>query len=198
MADDPGLAALCLADCPMSNPAVLSSLCSLCSLQGFCSLLCILMASSSLQDCISLSQGSTTTSVAVLIFPASAARARTALGGSCQGHKDTKGSWAAHQLSLQGKPVGPASKPQKGSSPCFRRAKVSAGRCPPASSQGSVSPKSLSALRLTGSPCLRDIQSYYQKKGGQQFFSCLWWQKHFCLSVGSIDPLCVPALRLCP
>lgn len=84
MADDPRLAALCLADCPMSNPAALSSLCSLCSVQRFCSLLCILMASSSLQDCIALSQGSTTASVAALRFPASPARTRAAAASAAQ------------------------------------------------------------------------------------------------------------------
>lgn len=196
MANDPGQAALCLADCPMSNPTAPSSLYSLCSLQGFCSLLCILMASSSLQDCISLSQGSTTTSVAAPRFlpqPLAPERPRRALlsTGSCQGHRDTKGSWAAHQLSLQGKRVGAASKSQEGSSPCFRRAKVSLGRCLPASSQVSVSPKSPSALRLTGALVWETSKVINTKKKGTAILQLLMTVKTFLLFFGQHpSPLC--------
>lgn len=64
---------------------------------------------------------------------------------------------------------------RKAAHPASGRAKVSPGRSPAASSQGSVSPKSLSALRLTGSPCLTETSKVIitKKKGGQQFLSCL-------------------------
>lgn len=65
--------------------------------------------------------------------------------------------------------------PRKAAHPASGRAKVSPGRSPAASSQGSVSPKSPSALRLTGSPCLTETSKVIitKKKGGQQFLSCL-------------------------
>lgn len=70
----------------------------------------------SLQDCISLSQGSTTTRVAA---PDSLPRLRVPEQAPDRDTKTPRG--AAHQLSLQGKHVGPDSKSQEGSSPCFRK-----------------------------------------------------------------------------
>lgn len=197
MADDPGLPALCLPDCPMSNPAAQSSLCSLCSVQVFCSLLCILMASSSLQGCISLSQGSTTTSVAA---PGSLPWRERLSTGPCQGHRNTKGSWAEHQLSLQGKRVGPASKPREGSSPCFRKSQGVTRQVPssvfsgkfisqtPLSSEAHWQPLSQRHPRLSSSQRKEDSNSSaaYDSK---TIFACLW---------AAFIPSLFLALRFCP
>lgn len=91
--------------------------------------------------------------------------------GSCQGHKNTEQhiSSACKENMWRLLP-----NPRKAAHPASGRAKVSPGRSPAASSQGSVSPKSLSALRLTGSPCLTETSKVIitKKKGGQQFLSC--------------------------
>lgn len=160
MADDPGLAALCLPDCPMSNPAAPSSSCSLCSMQGFYSLLCIQLASR-LPAGLHLSEsGLHYNKSGCSRFPASPASART---GSWQGHKNTKGSSTSAQ---------PARKT------CGAWFQIPGGqltllqeepRCHQAGPQQHLlrevylpnSPKPLSALRLSGSPCLRDIQGYH-------------------------------------
>lgn len=166
MADDPGLAALCLADCPMSNPAAPSSLCSLCSMQGFCSLLCILMASSSLQDCISLSQGSTTTGVAA---PDSLPRLRVPEQAPDRDTKPPRGAEQHISSACKENLWGLLPNPRRAAHPASGGAKVSPGRSPAASSQGSASPKPLSAH---WQPLFQVIIT--KKKGGQQFFSCLW------------------------
>lgn len=182
MADDPRLAALCLADCPMSNPAALSSLCSLCSMQRFCSLLCILMASSSLQDCIALSQGSTTNqcgcseiSCLTCSHQSSSSSKRCSAQAPAKDTKTQRGAEQHISSACKENVWGLLPNPRKAAHPASGRAKVSPGRSPAASSQGSVSPKSLSALRLTGSPCLTETSKVIitKKKGRQQFLSCL-------------------------